>query len=93
MTFTAEAVGAKIAGVRNRDALEVARLSLGGGLGLIPLGIAFGMMVIQAGFPWWVAPVLSVVVYTGSVELLLVSLIAAGTPVLTVGLTVLLVNV
>lgn len=91
--FTTEMVDVKMAGVRNRDALEVVRLSLGGGLGLIPLGIAFGMMVIQADFPWWVAPVLSIVVYAGSVELLLVSLITAGTPVLTVGLTVLLVNV
>lgn len=93
VTVVGSLVDAKMAGMRNRDALEVARLSLGGGLGLIPLGVAFGMMVIQAGFPWWVAPVLSIVVYAGSVELLLVSLIAASTPVLTVGLTVLLVNV
>lgn len=78
--------------VPNRYAKQVFRLTLGGGLGLVPLGIAFGMMVIQTGFPWWVAPVLSIVVYAGSVELLLVTLIASSTPVLTVGLMVLLVN-
>ncbi len=66
--------------------------SLGGGLGLFPLGVAFGMMVIQAGMPWWMAPVLSVVVYAGSVEMLLVGLLSASTPLLTIAITTFLVN-
>lgn len=82
----------RITHVPKRYTTTTLALTLGGGLGLVPLGIAFGMMVVQSGLPWWVAPVLSIVVYAGSVELLLVSLIVAGTPVLTVGLTVLLVN-
>lgn len=67
-------------------------MSLGAGLGLFPLGVAFGMLVVQAGLPAWVAPLFSVVVFAGSVELLLVSLVVAGTPLLTIALTVFLVN-
>lgn len=77
---------------RRRDSLDVLRLSLGGGLGLVPLGVAFGMMVVQVGMPWWMAPLLSVVVYAGSVEMLLVGLLASATPVLTIVLMTLLVN-
>ncbi|MDO5634143.1 MAG: AzlC family ABC transporter permease [Micrococcus sp.] len=68
------------------------RLSAAAGLGLFPLGVAFGMLVVQAGLPGWAAPLLSAVVFAGSVELLLVSLIAAGTPLLTIAVTVFLLN-
>lgn len=68
------------------------RLSLPAGLGMFPLGAAFGILVIQYGLPWWMAPALSVAVYAGSVELLLVGLIAAATPLATIALTTLLVN-
>lgn len=50
------------------------------------------MLVIQAGLPWWLAPALSIGVFAGSVELLLVSLIAASTPLLTIAVTVFAVN-
>lgn len=66
--------------------------SLGVGLGIFPLGIALGVLVIQAGLPWWLAPALSIGVFAGSVELLLVSLIAASTPLLTIAVTVFAVN-
>lgn len=74
------------------DAAQALELSAPAGLGMFPLGIAFGLLVLQAGLPWWLAPALSIFVYAGSLELLLVSLIAAGTPLLTIALTSLLVN-
>ncbi|MBL5974314.1 MAG: branched-chain amino acid ABC transporter permease [Candidatus Leucobacter sulfamidivorax] len=66
--------------------------SLGVGLGIFPLGIALGVLVIQAGLPWWLAPALSIGIFAGSVELLLVGMIAAATPLLTIAVTVLAVN-
>ncbi len=66
--------------------------SLGVGLGIFPLGLALGMLVSQAGLSWWLAPALSVAVFAGSVELLLVSMIAAATPLLTIAVTVFAVN-
>src|SRR5699024_6133680 len=56
------------------------RASLSAGLGMFPLGIAFGMLVVQAGLPWWVAPALSFTAYAGSLELLLVSMIVTAVP-------------
>lgn len=66
--------------------------SLSVGLGVFPLGIALGMLVMQAELPWWLAPALSIGVYAGSVELLLVSLIASLTPLITIAVTVFAVN-
>ncbi len=68
------------------------RASLSAGLGMFPLGIAFGMLVVQAGLPWWVAPALSFTAYAGSLELLLVSMIVTAVPLATVALTTFLVN-
>lgn len=67
-------------------------LSLAAGLGLFPLGIAFGLLVQQAGLPWWLAPAMSVAGFAGSLELLMVGLITAGTPLATIALTTFLVN-
>ncbi len=66
--------------------------SLAAGLGLLPLGVAFGLLVINSGLSWWLAPALSIAVFAGSMELLLVGLLAAATPLATIALTTFLVN-
>ncbi|MFE6825671.1 AzlC family ABC transporter permease [Streptomyces sp. NPDC057690] len=68
------------------------RDSFSAGLGIFPLGIALGLMIIQAGLPWWLAPALSLAAFAGSLELLLVGMTAAVTPPAAVALTVLVVN-
>ncbi|OLL19458.1 MULTISPECIES: AzlC family ABC transporter permease [unclassified Rhodococcus (in: high G+C Gram-positive bacteria)] len=62
------------------------------GLGLIPFGLAFGVVLTQAGFDWWWAPVFSTVIYAGSMEFLAVGLIGAVTPVASIAAATLLVN-
>ena len=47
---------------------------------------------MQAGLPWWLAPGLSIAIFAGSLELLLVPLLAAVTPLGTIALTSFLVN-
>lgn len=59
---------------------------------MVPLGIAFGLMVIQAGLPWWLAPALSLAAFAGSAELLLVGMIAVSAPLAGIALTTFLVN-
>lgn len=63
------------------------------GLGMVPLGLAFGVLVTQSGLSWWWASAFSALVYAGSFEFLLVGLVAAVAPLGTVALTALLVNV
>ncbi len=77
---------------RAREIRAGLRASLAAGLGMYPLGLAFGLIVVQAGLPWWMAPALSVAVFAGSLELLLVGLISAGTSLATIALTTLVVN-
>jgi 4-azaleucine resistance transporter AzlC len=66
--------------------------SFSAGLGIFPLGIALGLLVIQAGLPWWLAPALSLSAFAGSLELMLVGMIAAVVPLAAVALTTLVVN-
>jgi 4-azaleucine resistance transporter AzlC len=68
------------------------RDSFSAGLGIFPLGIALGLLVIQAGLPWWLAPALSLSAFAGSLELMLVGMIAAVVPLAAVALTTLVVN-
>ncbi|HHU44569.1 MAG TPA: AzlC family ABC transporter permease [Actinomycetales bacterium] len=49
------------------------------GLGLVPLGLAFGVLVTQTGFDWWWTPIFSILVYAGSMEFLAVGLVMAHT--------------
>ena len=68
------------------------QLSLPVGFGLLPLGIALGVLVVQQGLnPWW-AVVFTSLIYAGSLEFIAVGMVAAMTPLPYVALTALLVN-
>jgi len=77
---------------RRAEVASGVRASFAAGLGMYPLGVAFGLLVVQAGLPWWMAPALSLAAYAGSLELFLVGLISAGTSLATIALTTLVVN-
>ncbi|BBZ00859.1 branched-chain amino acid ABC transporter permease [Mycolicibacterium chitae] len=62
------------------------------GLAFIPLGMALGILVVNAGLAWWWAPVFAAVIYAGSLEFLMVGLAATGAPVATVAMTAFVVN-
>ncbi|GGQ83854.1 AzlC family ABC transporter permease [Kitasatospora griseola] len=66
--------------------------TLGVGLGLYPLGVAFGVLLVQSGFAWWWAPVFSSLIYAGSLEFLAIGLLLAVTPLASVAVTTFLVN-
>ncbi|MQA02305.1 MAG: amino acid transporter [Streptosporangiales bacterium] len=61
-------------------------------LGLFALGIGFGVLVASHGFPWWLAPVISAVLFAGSVEFILVGMLAAAAPIAAIAMTTFLVN-
>lgn len=62
------------------------------GLGLIPLGIAFGLLMTQAGFAWWWTPVFSVVILAGSMEFLAIDMVLTGVGPMSAALTAFMVN-
>jgi 4-azaleucine resistance transporter AzlC len=56
----------------------VFRTSLPVAFGYVPLGMAFGVLLVGLGYAWWWAPVMGLVIYAGSAQFLAVSLLAAG---------------
>ena len=62
------------------------------GVGMFPLGAAFGLLVVQSGLDWWWALVFGLLVYAGSMEFLAIALVAVVTPLPQLALTTFLVN-
>ncbi|MDO4929210.1 MAG: AzlC family ABC transporter permease [Corynebacterium sp.] len=61
-------------------------------LGMVLVGLGFGILVVEAGFPAWFAPVVSGVVFAGSVEFLLIGMLAAGVPLASIAATTFFTN-
>ena len=59
---------------------------------LVPLGLAFGLLITQVGFAWWWAPIFSIAIYAGSMEFLAITLVTGGVGPLSAALYTLLVN-
>lgn len=61
-------------------------------LGYISLGIAFGILLVSQGYPWYLAMLMSLVIYAGSMQFVAINLLTGGASVLTVILMTLMVN-
>ena len=46
--------------------------------GYMAIGIPFGLMIVNAGYPWWIAPLMCLTLYTGSGQYFAVGLFASG---------------
>ncbi|MCX4778462.1 AzlC family ABC transporter permease [Streptomyces sp. NBC_01264] len=68
-----------------RDTVPVA-------MGYIPLGAAYGLLMVDAGLDWYWAPLSSVLVFAGAMQFLSVPLLAAGIPLLQLATTTLVIN-
>ncbi|CAJ1183620.1 AzlC family protein [Companilactobacillus paralimentarius DSM 13238 = JCM 10415] len=60
--------------------------------GYIGIGISFGIVAASAGMSVLMATLMSLIVYAGSAQFILVSLLAIGTPIISIVLSVFLVN-
>ena len=61
-------------------------------VGVVPLGLAFGVLMVQTGFDWWWAPIFSIVIYAGSMEFLAISMVTGGVTPAVAALTGFMVN-
>jgi len=46
--------------------------------GYIAIGIPFGLMVVNAGFPWWLAVLMSLFIYSGTAQYIGIALFSSG---------------
>ncbi len=74
------------------NVLSAVKLVAPVGLGLFPLGLGFGVLVVHAGLPWWWAPLSTGLIYAGSLEFLLIPMALAATPLAAVAATAFVVN-
>lgn len=61
--------------------------------GYIAIGIPFGLILVKAGYPWFLAPFMSVLMYAGAGQYIAIGLFAAGVPLGGLLVTMLLVNI
>lgn len=61
-------------------------------MGYVPLGAAFGALVVQSDLPWAVAPVTALLVFAGSLEFFLVSLILTDAALSAVAVATVAIN-
>jgi 4-azaleucine resistance transporter AzlC len=61
-------------------------------LGYITIGIAFGLLTVDAGYPWWIALLMSLVIFAGAGQFIAVGLFAAGAGLVECMLIELVVN-
>lgn len=61
--------------------------------GYLALGIAFGLMLIEKGYPFWLAPLMSFIMYAGAGQFLAIGLFAIGTPLQAILITEFFVNI
>ena len=65
---------------RMQTARDAARDAAPVVVGYVTLGLAAGMLLVAEGLSWWWAPVWSLVIYSGTMQMLLVPLAGAGEP-------------
>lgn len=61
--------------------------------GYITCGIAYGLVLVEADYPWWLAPFSGITMFAGAGQFIAVGLFAAGTPITMILITELLVNI
>jgi 4-azaleucine resistance transporter AzlC len=61
-------------------------------LGYIAIGLAFGLLLVKSGQPWWLAPIMSLVVYAGAAQFMAVGLLASGTSMAGIAVLTLVIN-
>ncbi|MDR2793962.1 MAG: AzlC family ABC transporter permease [Treponema sp.] len=61
-------------------------------LGYLVIGIAFGLLLVDAGYPWWLSLVMGIVMYAGAGQYIAVGLFAAGVGLMESALVQFVVN-
>lgn len=62
------------------------------GISFFFIGLGFGLYATSQGFPWWVPPVLGIVIFAGSMEFVTIGLLMGGFDPLTALMLTLFVN-
>jgi 4-azaleucine resistance transporter AzlC len=70
--------GEAVRSCRAKTFARAFRVSIPVLLGFLALGAAYGLLLVDSGYPWWLAPLSGLLIYAGSGQFLAVGLFAAG---------------
>lgn len=79
--------------MNKKNFVQAARITLPVLFGYLAIGIPFGLMIVNAGYPWWIAPIMSLTMYAGAGQYMAVGLFASGATIGTIAVTELLINI
>lgn len=61
-------------------------------MGYIVLGIAFGMLLVSKGYPWYYALLMSILIYAGSMQFVAINLLTSAASLMTCAFMTLFIN-
>ena len=73
--------------------LQVLKITSPVFFGYIAIGIPFGLMLVNANYPWWLAPIMSVLMYAGAGQYMAIALFSSGATFPVIAVTMLLLNI
>lgn len=79
--------------MNKQTAIQAFKVSVPVLFGYVTLGIAFGLVVINSGYPWWIALLTSVFMYSGAGQFVAIGLFATNTPLISIIIAVALVSI
>ena len=60
--------------------------------GFVPLGIAFGLLFQELGYPWFFATLMGIIVYAGAAQFMAIGFLSAGLGVLEIAISTFFLN-
>ena len=60
--------------------------------GFVPLGIAFGLLFQELGYPWFFATLMGIIVYAGAAQFMAIGFLSAGLGVLEIAMSTFFLN-
>ncbi|OQY36706.1 MAG: AzlC family protein [Spirochaetaceae bacterium 4572_7] len=60
--------------------------------GYMAIGFAFGFLLVKAGFPWYLAPIMCITIFAGAAQFVAIGLLNSDKSIFEMGLAILLIN-
>ena len=60
--------------------------------GFVPLGIAFGLLFQELGYPWFFATLMGIIIYAGAAQFMAIGFLSAGLGVLEIAMSTFFLN-
>jgi 4-azaleucine resistance transporter AzlC len=73
-------------------ALQAVKITTPVFFGYLAIGIPFGLMIVESGYPWYLAPIMSLVMYAGAGQYMAVGLLVSNATLPVMFITQILLN-